>query len=247
MKINRDYHIHSRLPHTDHAVNSIEDLVLEAIDKGLREIAISNHGLAHVFYGFRKKQIPQLKSEIMALNKKYPQIKVLLGVEANILSLSGDTDIEKDILDNCDIVLCGYHVFVKYKRFRDFWNFIVLNWMAKKLGFRKEKQRKINTQAVVEALNKNKMDVLTHPVRKLVVDIEEVAKAAEKNNVMLEINDNCNSLSVEEIKICEKYNVKYIINSDAHGKERVGSCQAAIKRVVDAGLDLDKIVNLVKE
>ncbi len=244
MKINRDYHVHSILPRTNHAKSSIEEIVLEAIDKGLKEIAISNHGLSHVRYGFRKEYIPQLKAEIKALNKKYPQIKILFGVEANILSLTGETDIEKEILENCDVILCGYHLFVRYKRFTDFFNFVILNWLAKTLGFRKEKQRKINTQAIVEAMNKNKMYLLTHPGRRLIYDIEEIAKAASKNNVLLEINNNCNSLSVEEIKLCEKYDVKYMINSDSHIKDTVGSFEFGLKRAIDAGLNLEKIVNL---
>lgn len=244
MKIDRDYHVHSILPRTTHAKSSIEEIVLEAINKGLKEIAISNHGLAHIRYGFRKNHIPKLKAEINALNEKYPQIKILLGVEANILSLTGDTDIEKEILENCDVILCGYHLFVEYKSFNDFWNLVILNWLAKKFGFRKEKQRKINTQAIVEAMNKNKMYLLTHPGRKLIYDIEEIAKAASKNNILLEINNNCNSLSVEEIKLCEKYDVKYMINSDSHIKDTVGNYETGLKRAIDAGLNLDKIVNI---
>lgn len=244
MKINKDYHVHSILPTSSHAKSIIEEIALEAINKGLKEIAISNHGLSHVRYGFRKEHISQLKADIKAVNEKYPQIKVLLGVEANILSLKGDTDIEKEILENCDVILCGYHLFVKYKSFNDFFNFVILNYLAKKLGFRKEKQRKINTKAIVEAMNKNKMHVLTHPGRKLIYDIEEIAKAASKNNVLLEINNNCNSLSIEEIKLCEKYDVKYMINSDSHIKDTVGSYEAGLKRAIAAGLNLEKIVNL---
>ncbi len=244
MKINRDYHVHSILPTSNHAKSSIEEIAIEAINKGLKEIAISNHGLSHVRYGFRKEHIAEIKDEIKAVNEKYPEIKVLFGVEANILSLDGDTDIEKEILENCDIILCGYHLYVKYKSFKDFFNLVILNYLAKKTGFRKEKQRKINTKAIVEAMNKNKMNVLTHPGRKLVYDIEEVAKAASKNKVLLEINNNCNSLSVEEIKICEKYNVKYIINSDSHIKDTVGNYKAGLKRAIEAGLSIEKIVNL---
>lgn len=244
MKINKDYHIHSKFSKNNHAKSSIEEIVLQAIDRGLNEIAITNHGLSHVLYGFRKKHIPQIKSEIEALNKKYPEIKILFGVEANILSLSGDTDIEKEIIDNCDIILCGYHLFVKYKSFNDFWNLVVLNRLAKKFGFRKEIQRKRNTQAIVSALNNNKMDILTHPGDKLIVDIEEIAKAAEKNNVILEINDSHTHLNTDEINICKNYDVKFAINSDSHIKDTVGSFESGLERAINAELDLEKIINL---
>lgn len=246
MKTNKDYHIHSKFSKNNHAKSKLEDIVLEAISKGLEEIAITNHGLAHPFYGIRKKHILEIKSNIEALRKKYPQIKILFGVEANIISLSGETDITKDIVDNCDIVLCGYHKGVKYKTFKDFWNFIVLNKLSKSFGFRRNIQIQKNTDAIVAALNNYKIDILTHPGDKIKVDIERIAKAAEKNNVILEINNSHTHLNVEEIKICKKYNVKYTINSDSHIKDTLGSYEIGLDRALKANLDLDKIINLKK-
>ena len=244
MKTIKDYHIHSKFSKNNHAKSKLEDIVLEAIDKGLDEIAITNHGLSHPFYGIRKKHILQIKAEIEALNKKYPQINILFGVEANIISLSGETDITKDIIDNCDIILCGFHKGVMYKSLKDFWNFIVLNKLAKGYGFRRERQIQINTNAVVSALNNYKMDILTHPGDKIIVDIEKIAKAAEDNNVILEINNSHTHLNTEEIKKCKKYNVKFAINSDSHIKDTVGSYEIGLDRAIKAGLELERIVNL---
>jgi len=246
VKTNKDYHMHSKFSKNNHAKSKLEDIVIEAINRGLDEIAITNHGLGHPFYGIRKKHILEIKSEIEALNMKYPQIKILFGVEANILSLSGETDITKELIDNCDIILCGYHKGVKYKTFKDFWNFIVLNKLAKRFGFRKEIQIQRNTNAIVSALNNYKIDILTHPGDKILVDIDKIAKVAEKNNVILEINNSHTHLNVEEIKICKKYDLKYTINSDSHIKDTIGNYQLGLDRAVEAGLDLDRIINLKK-
>ena len=246
MRTVKDYHIHSKFSKNNHAKSKLEDIVKEAIDKGLEEIAITNHGIGHPFYGIRKKHIAIIKAEIKELSKKYPQIKIMFGVEANILSLSGETDLCKELIDNCDIILCGYHKGVKYKTFNDFWNFLILNKLAKSFGFRKQKQIQKNTDAVVKALNKYKIDILTHPGDKLIVDIESIAKAAEKNNVILEINNSHTHLNVEEIKICKKYDLKYAINSDSHIKDTIGEYQIGLDRAIEAGLDLDRIINLKK-
>jgi len=217
---------------------------LEAIDKGLEEIAITNHGIGHPFYGIRKKHIAKIKSEIDELNSKYPQIKILFGVEANILSLSGETDLCNELVENCDIILCGFHKGVKYKSFNDFWNFIVLNKLAKKHGFNKDKQIQKNTAAVVAAINKYNIDILTHPGDKILVNIEEVARAAQKNNTVLEINNSHTHLNSKEIEICKKYNLKYAINSDSHRKETVGDYKIGLDRAIEAKLDLKNIINL---
>ena len=88
------------------------------------------------------------------------------------------------------------------------------------------------------------MDILTHPGDKLIVDIEEIAKAAEKNNVILEINDSHTHLNTDEINICKNYEVKFAINSDSHIKDTVGSFESGLERAINAELDLEKIINL---
>lgn len=244
MKVIKDYHIHSKFSKNNHAKSSLEEIVEEAINKGLEEIAITNHGLGHPFYGIRKKHIYKLKNDIEKLNAKYPQINILFGVEANILSLSGETDLCDELVNNCDIILCGFHKGVKYKTFKDFWNFIVLNKLAKSFGLFKDKQVQKNTDAVVAAMNKYNIDILTHPGDKILVDIEQIASTAQNTNTILEINNSHTHLNTEEIKICKNYDLKYTINSDSHSKKTVGDYQIGLDRAKEARLDLDKIINL---
>lgn len=244
MKVIKDYHIHSKFSKIRHAKNTAEEIVKKAIEHGLSEIAISNHGLKHISYGIRKDSLVTLKNEIDDLNSKYSKINILLGIEANLLSLSGNTDIDSIIIENCDIVLFGYHTFVKYSTFVDAFHFLVLNKLAIKFGFMKDRIRKRNTDAILNSFAKNKINVLTHPGEKLIVDIERIAEAAEKYNVMLEINTNHKHLSVEEIMICKKYNVKFIISSDAHEVSYIGDYTSAINRIKESDLDIINIYNL---
>ena len=48
----------------------------------------------------------------------------------------------------------------------------------------------------------------------------------------------------EEIKIAATEDVKFIVSSDAHSANRVGSFEGGIKRALEAGLDIDRIVNI---
>ena len=244
MRTYTDCHVHSLLPNIRHAKSTIEENVVEAINKGLKTIAITNHGTSHFLYGIRKKDIKNIKTQIEELRVKYPQIEILMGVEGNIISLDGDTDLTKEITDLCDIILCGHHNGVIYKNFSSFWNFFVMNFFAKRLGWFKNRQLRINTNSVVRALDKYNIDILTHPGDKKIVIMEEIAKAAEKNKVLLEINNSHTHLNTSEIKVCSKYKVNFIINSDSHIKDTIGTYSSAVERAKEAGLDMSRIVNL---
>lgn len=245
MRVTKDYHVHSKFSHVRHAKNTVEELVKKAIQEGLDEIAITNHGLCHITYGIRKRHLLALRKEIDELQIKYPAIKILLGVEANILSLNGDTDITQDIKDNCDIVLCGYHTFVKYKTIRDLWNLIIMNMFAIKFGWFRKRQERINTDAIIKVMEKNKFDILTHPGEKMIINIEKVAKYAEKYDIVLEINSSHEHLSLDELKICSKYNIKFAINSDSHSVETIGDYNSGLDRVEKASISKDRIINVI--
>lgn len=244
MKTYSDYHIHSIYSKNHHGKSELEEIVKKAIELKLEEIAISDHGLKHFLYGVKKKNIKKIRKEIDKLSEKYPQIKILHGIEANITSIDGDTDIDNDILENCDIILMGFHYGVIYKSVKDVFNFLILNFIGKYSGYIREKTTKINTDAIIKALRKYNIDILTHPGDKMFVDIEKIAEVAEKTNTMLEINNSHGHLSVEELKLASKYNVKFVINSDAHIVDKIGTYEKSLDRVKEADIDIQKIVNL---
>ncbi len=64
-----------------------------------------------------------------------------------------------------------------------------------------------------------------------------------KKGTCLEINNQHGHLTVEEIKIAMQENVQFMIGSDAHHIKDIGVYDNAIKRALEAGLTLDRIVN----
>ena len=104
-----------------------------------------------------------------------------------------------------------------------------------------------NTQRMTEAIRKNRPLVVTHPGDKSPVDIEEVARACETTGTWMEINNFHKDLTVENLKRAAKYDVKFVIGSDAHKPERVGCFEEGLQRLLDAGVDPQRVVNLKRK
>ncbi|MDD4046232.1 MAG: PHP domain-containing protein [Sedimentibacter sp.] len=244
MKLKADYHIHSTYSKNRHGKSSIEEIAERAYELGLEEIAITDHGPAHYLFGIKRNLISEAKNIVVETRKKYPNLKILYGVEANILDYKGTTDIDNEILKHCDIILCGFHLAALFSTSNDFWNFIVKNKFAKNNKNLYDEMVEKNTQAIINAMNKYKIDILTHPGDKIPVNIDKIAQAAEKTNTMLEINNSHGHLNKDEIITASKYNVQFVINSDSHIKDNVGSCDNALRATEEAGIDLKRIINL---
>jgi len=74
-----DHHTHTTF---SHGKGSIEDNVKVAVQKGLKSIAITDHGPGHLTYGIDRNKIKVMREEVERLKLVYPQIEILLGVEA---------------------------------------------------------------------------------------------------------------------------------------------------------------------
>ena len=99
-------------------MGQLHTLGLEAVVKGLRRIAISEHAGAHLFYGVRGTRLARLRREVDALARRYAnEIEVLMGLECNLMAagkcdapLPGCADIPCGAdLAPFDVLLLGYH------------------------------------------------------------------------------------------------------------------------------------------
>lgn len=243
MRLVGDYHTHTIY---SHGKGSIEDNVKVAIKKGLKEIAICDHGPGHFLYGVKKKNIPFMKEEILRLNDKYSEygINILLGVEANLIGFDGMIDMDEELIDNTDILLLGYHYGVIPASFGDGIGLYIKNPLSKLSGIGKEESIELNTLAFIKAINKYPIDFITHPGAKAKLNIRELSKAACKVGTSLEINAKHGELSIESIKIAMEEEVDFIVNSDAHTPEDVGNIEKSLERIRAANLPLDRIKNI---
>lgn len=243
MKIFADYHTHTIY---SHGKGTIKQNVEAAIKKGLKEIVISDHGPAHVFYGVRKKQLKEMRKEIDKLQSEYPQIKIMLGVEANIISCDGDIDVDEEDIKLIDKLLVGFHNGAMPKDFNSFYNLSIKNKLSKIIPLFKMECRRLNTEALIKAINKYNIFIITHPGAKVDIDTRLLARAAAKRGTILEINSSHGYMTSEYVKIAMEEGAYFAIDSDAHNPKDVGNFAKGIEIAKKAGLSEDRIVNALK-
>jgi len=232
------YDLHTHTTYS-HGSGSVEDNVRVAVKKNLEYIAISDHGPGHLFYGVNRNDFPNMKTDIERMNVKFPKMNVRMSIEANTVYDGNGLDVKPEEFDEFDFVIAGFH-------FGLFGCGSIRNWMwCHGLKAGEESLKRKNTEMIVNALKKNDIAIITHPGDKGPFDIEEIAKACVETDTLMEINCRHNHLTTEEIKIAmQNPDVKFIISSDAHFPEAVGTFKPGLQRALDAGLDPDRIVNI---
>lgn len=195
--IKGDLHVHSDW---SDGLATIEEIAAAARERGYEYVCITDHsaGLG-IARGLNAERILQQKQAIKEINDKLPGIRVLTGIEANILS-DGKLDIADDILAGLDIVLASIHS--------------GLNQSPEKL-----------TQRIIVAMQNPQVDVIAHPTGRLIgereaseIDIDAIAEAAAQYGKALEINAMPARLDLKDNHIykARAMGVKLLINTDSH-------------------------------
>ncbi|MEG1584754.1 MAG: histidinol-phosphatase, partial [Anaerovorax sp.] len=204
-------------------------------------LAITDHGPGHLTYGIKRSAIPVMRREIERLKPLYPTLDIYLGVEANFINRGNCLDVTKEEAAQYDFILGGYHYGVTR-------GYCIRNYLDTHLptGFGTGSLLKKNTEMALTAIYENEIKILTHPGDKGPFDVLEMAKACAKRGTLMEISTWHSHLTVEEIKIAAKTEVRFVISSDAHSPKRVGTFWGGVERVLAAGLDMDRVVNIAR-
>ncbi|MCG8571695.1 MAG: PHP domain-containing protein [Spirochaetes bacterium] len=197
-----DLHIHSI--NSGHAYGTFYDIVSESLTKKMKLIALTDHG-------------PSLAGTSGPVHfhlgkrapKKIEDLRILWGCEANLINGAGELDLDEYTIDKLDILLIGIHPFTQYQDLG-------------KLG---------NTQALIQAIERYPVNVLTHPLhQQFEYDWEPVWECAFSQNTLLELNLSYMIKYIHRdlekfktmIEFVKKHNQKIIINSDAHFVHEIG-------------------------
>ena len=241
MILTADYHTHT--PYS-HGKNTVLENATAAKKMGLKQIAITDHGFNHLLFGLKRKKLDDLRSEIKEA-EKLTGVKVLMGMESNLISLDGETDMRPEDLDRFDIYLFGIHEVLKYKKVSDFYNIMMRNYTAYKLGKKPpEKVIENTTKAYINAVKNNPVDILTHINYKCCCDLKEVAKACADYGTYIEINTKKRHVSPEEVDLMASTGVRFVVDSDAHSADRVGDTKIADELIRDCKFPLEQIDNI---
>lgn len=232
MHVFADYHTHTVY---SHGTGTVEENVVAAIERGLREVAISEHASANMFYGVSEAKLRELRKEIDRMNRVYGgRIRVLMGLEANLLA-AGTCDMPKDEA-MLDFALLGYHrgIFPK----SGFALRAIFETAAKRGNGEK------NAEAMLATLEANRrVTMVAHPGLYIPMDIRLLAKGCGDLGVALEINAHHVSMIGAELQTAAAHGAKFVIGSDAHTPNRVGDVKRAIAAAAAAGLGAGDIIN----
>jgi putative hydrolase len=241
MILTADYHTHT--PYS-HGKNTVLENALAAKNLGLKEIGITDHGFNHLLFGLRRRKLPALRAEIDEA-ERVTGVHILMGMESNLISVDGDSDMKPEDLVNFNLYLCGIHEVLKYKTFKDMRAIMFKNYSAYKLGRKpSDKIIQTTTNAYVNLVKKNPVDIITHINYKCFCDLKTVAQACADYGTYIEISSKKLHVSAEELNIMASTGVRFVINSDAHSADRVGDTKIAEELLNEADVPLTQIDNI---
>lgn len=219
-----DLHIHTSV--NPHAYSTLEENIRSATERNMKVIAITNHGPAlqdspHWWSLVNMRVIPEYVGDL----------RVLKGVETNIIDENGNFDINQRIYDIMDIILCGLHTIEAYGE----------------PGYSLK-----NTEAVINMIRSQKVDIMVHLGNpQFPLEYELVVKEAVKAGVAIEINnsslkgsrkgsrENCKKI----LEFCKKHNALVALGTDSHISYDIGEFQEAEKLISEVDYPVEKIIN----
>ncbi len=101
----------------------------------------------------------------------------------------------------------------------------------------------VNTETTINAIWRNKIDILTHPGFRFAIDYRAVAQVCAERGTAFEINSSKSYLTPEILELVAKEGASFVIGSDAHSPDRVGDFIRGINLAKQVGLTPKQVLN----
>lgn len=221
--IRGDLHVHTTYSDGE---NSLETMVMAAMDLGYEYVAISDHSPAvRVANGMNEARLLDYLAAIDALNAKCKPFKILKSSEVDILE-DGSLDYPDELLKKLDLVNASVH-----SKF---------NLPAA-----------VQTARIVKALSNPHVTILSHPTGQIIkqrepyaVDLVAVARAAAKHRVALEVNGSHRlDLGLGNIRLAKEQGAKFVINTDSHQKNHLSFMRFGVMMARGGWLEAKDVLN----
>jgi len=209
--IKEDIHLHSNF---SDGKNSIEEMTKMAIKLGLKQIAFPEHVRRDT------KWLDQYVAEIERIKKKYPQIKILSGIEAKVIDLEGNIDAKKEFFKKVDLVFGAFHRIPKGKE----------EYLTREEIFSNKKRAfKLWYQAMMKLLENKNVKIIAHPtaiLKKYKIRVptfakEKIAQKAKQYRKIFEINKKYKVPDKVFLKILKRNKIKFVYGSDSHSTKEL--------------------------
>ncbi|HET7560489.1 MAG TPA: hypothetical protein VFK80_11070, partial [Limnochordia bacterium] len=163
--------------------------------------------------------------------------------EANVTSCAGDIDLPAAWFGLFDYVQLGLHRWVAPRRPREALELGALNLAARLSDRAARRALARNTAALVRAIERHPIDVVTHPGFQLPVDWIAVGEACARSGAAFEINTGHGRLDPAHLRAVARTGCRFVIGSDAHTPERVGDLALGVALARAAGIPPERLLN----
>ena len=222
-----DLHLHT--DRTD-GRESLETVVKTAKAKGYAYCAITDHSQSLTMAnGFDTARVRRSVEEIEAVRRAVPGIRVLHGLEVDILG-DGSLDLDDEGLG-------------------------LLDWVIVSLHSRLTQPRAEMTARVLKALAHPAVHVMGHPTARMLgkrepvdLDIEAVLDAAAAHGVLMEINSQPHRVDLCDLhaRMAKERGIKLVINTDGHTLVEMDQMRYGIFAARRAGLEKGDVLNTLE-
>ena len=218
--------MHTHTVFGGHAYSTIKENIDAANEVGLKFLGTSEHGIKmpggpHEYFFHNLKVIP----------RQVGNVKILRGIEANILDFNGRIDISDYDLKKLDYAIASLH------------NPCIVP------GTKEE-----NTRALLNVMDNPFVKIIGHPDDdRYPIDYEAVVKKAAEKNILLEVNNtSLNPTSsrkgadknyAEMFEYCKKYNTRVIFGSDSHICYSIGKFDNCEKLINELEFPEELVIN----
>lgn len=225
MRLAVDIHVHTVA--SGHAFSTVMEIARAARDKGIHAVGLADHGPAlpggaHPFHFWNLRIIP---SELDG-------VRLLRGIEANIINDEGELDLEDEHLKPLDFVLATFH---------------------NHCGYEPGDEVK-NTAALIKAMSNPYVDFIAHPGSDYFpLNLSVVVDAAVERGIPLELNNSsllettsrpgARERDLKLARLAAEKGAMVYIASDAHIATDVGKFGSALSLAHEAGIAEEQILN----
>ena len=223
LKIIADTHCHTVA--SSHAYSTVMENVAVAKQRNLYALGITDHAVSMpsppgVWYFENLHAIP----------KEIDNIKILRGIESNILNSRGDLDLPKtDVFFDLTWVIASIHD-VCYKDNHDI-DSCTEAWLN------------ICKNPVVNVIGHSGSPDYIYNYEKVIPEFGQTGKLVEINNSSFRIRKNSYENCKKIASLCKKYSVPIILSSDAHFCTQIGVFTESLKLLEEINFPEELVIN----
>lgn len=225
MKFIADTHCHTVA--STHAYNTVDENAAYASKIGLKALAITDHGPA-----MSDGAHPWHFQNLRILPRTIDGVLILRGAEVNITDFEGSIDLDEYTLNFLDWVIASFHHPVCAPSTKE-----------------------DHTKAYLKIAQNPHVTVIGHcGTADYDYDHEKVVKAWKEYGKIVEINEGSTRVRksswnncLDIAKLCKKYEVPIVVNSDAHYKTNIGDFQKSEMMLKEINFPETLILNADEE